>query len=110
MRSALYRSAWLLILCVLMVTFSVPSMPSTPASPDSNDVVMSLATDDTSCMTNKQSSNDRLDEYSLLVDLARTGTCSRSPSPVLIARDWQAQDSAAGAPTISRISAAANVR
>jgi len=105
MRSALYRSAWLLIVCVLVLTLSVPGMPMTAALADSNDHVTSLSTSHTSCTTSEQRGNDQFDRYSLFVNLAPVGACRQYPSTVLIARDRPAQADAAGAHAVSTMSA-----
>lgn len=109
MRRALYRSAWLLIVCILVLGLSLPSMGGVSLSGDVQPLAASVDTGDTSCTTATPRSSGLPGLQSLLGELAPSTNCASAPVSVLIAREHLARAGSAGAPAAATESISANI-
>jgi len=99
MRRGLYRAAWLVILCALLLALSVPSMRAASSTNEARVVLPAVATGDVVCTNNVSVDDGRLRWRALLDQMEHNTDCGPAPATVLIARDRPSQGAAAGAPS-----------
>ncbi len=85
MRRAVYRSGWLVLLCLLLLAFSVPAMPAAPDMAEAQPSSPAVATTSTDCATGTNNHTE-LARRSWVDKVLTNAVCEPTPSTVLIAR------------------------
>lgn len=101
MRRILYRSGWLLFLCVLVLALSLSSTAATSTAADRQSLVSFAETSDTNCTTDSYSDNAQSSLRSFLDSVAASNVCKALPETVLIVKDRPVPSAAAGAPALN---------
>ncbi len=84
MRRGLYRTAWMALLCLLVLAFSVPSLADAPGMADAQPSSPALATGSVDCSTMNRNIPD-FASGSWLDGAFASGGCEPTPTTVLIA-------------------------
>lgn len=96
MRRALYRSGWLLILCVLVLALGAPVAGTEAAPADGPPMVTSGLTHNPRCTSALDGSNQLYESPLLFKEVTIFPRCNRAPATVLINRDRLARNHSAG--------------
>jgi hypothetical protein len=100
MRRALYRTAWLLILCVLVLVLG--STPTVATAADwAHPITPAVAASDPACTDHTAITNDPIAWRSLLDAAVPQHDCAAPPRTVLVRADQIAQRGTAGSAVVN---------